>query len=239
MTGHADVVIAGGSETFSDVPIRLTRPIRQKLITLPKAMKGGPIGAIRHMMKGLKTSHLGLETPAIANYTTGEVMGVSSDRLSAKFGVSREDQDAFTVRSHSNAARAHADGWYKGEVVPYKGSTEENGIKGDTTIEKVGKLKPAFVKPHGTHTAANSSFLTDGASATLLMSEEKALELGYKPMAYLRDWSFKACDPYEELLLVSILPQWNHIAIHVCYYSALSNHILRFKRAPRIARRKS
>jgi len=57
------------------------------------------------------------------------------------------------------------------------------------------------VKPHGTHTAANSSFLTDGAAATLLMSEKKALELGYKPLAYLRDWSFKACDPFEELLL--------------------------------------
>jgi acetyl-CoA acyltransferase len=57
------------------------------------------------------------------------------------------------------------------------------------------------VKPHGTHTAANSSFLTDGASASLIMSEERALELGYKPLAYLRDWSFKACDPFEELLL--------------------------------------
>lgn len=92
--------------------------------------------------------------------------------------------------------------WYNGEIVPYKGSTEENGIKADSTIESVSKLKPAFVKPHGTHTAANSSFLTDGASASLIMSEERALELGFKPLAYLRDWSFKACDPFEELLLV-------------------------------------
>ncbi len=84
--------------------------------------------------------------------------------------------------------------WYNGEIIPYKGSTEENGIKPDSTIESVSKLKPAFVKPHGTHTAANSSFLTDGASASLIMSEERALELGFKPMAYIRDWSFKACD---------------------------------------------
>jgi len=202
MTGHADVVIAGGTETFSDVPIRLTRPVRQKLITMPKAMKkGGIVGGLRHMMKGLKMKDIGLETPAIANYTTGEVMGVSSDKLSAKFGVGRQEQDEFTVRSHTNAAKAHADGWYNGEVIAYKGSTAENGIKADSTIESVGKLKAAFVKPHGTHTAANSSFLTDGASATLLMSEEKALKLGYKPLAYLRDWSFKACDPFEELLL--------------------------------------
>jgi len=202
LSGHASTVIAGGCETFSDVPIRLTRPMRQKLITLPKAMKkGGAIGAVKHML-GLKMSEaFALETPAIANYTTGEVMGVSSDRLSSKFGVSRTDQDEFTVRSHNNAEMAHKNGFYKGEVIPYKGSTEENGIKVGSNMESVSKLKPAFIKPHGTHTAANSSFLTDGASASLIMSEEKALQLGLKPMAYLRDWSFKSCDPFDELLL--------------------------------------
>mmetsp|Transcript_7162 Transcript_7162/g.20798 ORF Transcript_7162/g.20798 Transcript_7162/m.20798 type:complete len:470 (-) Transcript_7162:390-1799(-) len=200
--GHADVVIAGGVETFSDVPIRLTRPIRQKLITLPKAMKkGGPLGALRHMTRGLTSKDFGLETPAIANYTTGEVMGVSSDKLSTKFGVSRQEQDEFTVRSHTLANKAHDDGFYKGEILPYHGSTQENGIKGDSSMESVSKLKPAFVKPNGTHTAANSSYLTDGAAASLVMSEEKAIELGYKPWAYLRDWSFRSCDPWEELLL--------------------------------------
>jgi len=201
-SGHADVVIAGGVETFSDVPIRLSRPIRQKLITLPKAMKkGGPIGAVRHMLKGLRMKDLSLETPAIANFTTGEVMGVSSDKLSAKFGISRQEQDEFTVRSHALAQKAHDDGFYKDEIIPYRGSIAENGIKGNSSYESVSKLKAAFVKPNGTHTAANSSFLTDGAAATLIMSEEKAKELGYKPLAYLRDWSFKSCDPWEELLL--------------------------------------
>jgi len=110
--------------------------------------------------------------------------------------------DEFAVRSHTNAAKAHAEGLYEGEVMPYKGSTEENGIKGDSKYEKVASLKPAFIKNQsGTHTAANSSFLTDGASATLIMSEARALELGYKPKAYLRNWEFVACDPFEELLL--------------------------------------
>ena len=128
LSGHADVVLAGGCETFSDVPIRLTRPVRQKLITLPKAMKkGGPLGAVRHMMKGLKSKDIALETPAIANYTTGEVMGVSSDKLSAKFGVSRQEQDEFTVRSHTLAQKAHDAGFYNEEIVPYKGSIVENG----------------------------------------------------------------------------------------------------------------
>ena len=85
-------------------------------------------------------------------------MGVSSDRLSSKFGVSRGDMDDFTVRSHSKAALAHQDGFYNDEIVPYKGSKTENGIKLDSNMESVSKLNPAFVKPHGTHMAANSSF---------------------------------------------------------------------------------
>ena len=85
--------------------------MRQKLISLPKVMKkGGILGAARHILS-LDMKHiLALETPAIANYTTGEVMGVSSDRLSAKFGISRDDQDMFTVRSHTSAAKAHESG---------------------------------------------------------------------------------------------------------------------------------
>ena len=78
----------------------------------------------------------------------------------------------------------------------------ENGIKASSTPEQLAKLKPAFVKNGaGTHTAANSSFLTDGAAATLIMSEEKALELGYEPKAYLNTWTFAAVDPFEEMLL--------------------------------------
>jgi acetyl-CoA acyltransferase len=109
--------------------------------------------------------------------------------------------DEFTVLSHTRAAQAHKDGLYAEEIFPVNGNITENGIKADTNIEKASKLKPAFVKPHGTHTAANSSFLSDGASAVLLMTEEKALALGYKPKAYLRAWNYVALDPFEELLL--------------------------------------
>ncbi len=103
--------------------------------------------------------------------------------------------------SHLRAADAHSKGLYKDELIAVDGKLEENGIKKDTTYEKVAKLSPAFIKPHGTHTAANSSFLTDGAAATLIMSEEKALALGYKPKAYIRAWSYVGVDPFEELLL--------------------------------------
>jgi acetyl-CoA acyltransferase len=200
LSGQADIVIAGGVETFSDVPIRFSRKLRERLLKFPKVQKKGVMDQIKHF-KGMGLKDLAPELPAIANYTTGEVMGHSSDRLAAKFGVSRQDQDEYTVRSHTNAAKAHADGLYDDEMIAVDGSVVENGIKGDSTYEKVAKLKPAFIKPHGTHTAANSSFLTDGASATLIMSEEKALELGFKPKAYIRAWSYVGCDPFEELLL--------------------------------------
>mmetsp|Transcript_5316 Transcript_5316/g.8333 ORF Transcript_5316/g.8333 Transcript_5316/m.8333 type:complete len:439 (+) Transcript_5316:113-1429(+) len=200
MAGTAEVAVAGGVEFFSDVPIRYARPVRERLMGAAKAMKKGPAG-ILGLLKGLKMKDLAPEAPAIKNYTTGEVMGHSSDRLAARFGVSRADQDRFCLRSHQNAARAHAEGLYADEIVPVNGSTEENGIQADSTLEKLAGLRPAFVKPHGTHTAANSSFLSDGASAGLIMSEAKALDLGLKPKAYLRAHSFVGIDPFEQLLL--------------------------------------
>ncbi len=200
LSGQAEIVVAGGAETFSDVPIRFSKSMRKRLLQFPKASKKGLPGILK-LFKGFKFGELAPEAPAIANFTTGEVMGHSSDRLAAKFGVSRRDQDEFTVMSHTRAAAAHANGMYKDELFAVDGKLEENGIKGDTTLEKVSKLSPAFIKPHGTHTAANSSFLTDGAAACLIMTEEKALQLGYKPKAYIRTWAYVGVDPFEELLL--------------------------------------
>lgn len=172
----SDVVVAGGVETFSDVPIRFSKPIRQRMIGMGKA-KGvaGKLG----LLKGLTMKDLAPEAPAIANFTTGEVMGHNADRMSDRFGVSRAEQDEFALRSHHSAAKAHVDGIYADEIIPFKGETTEGGIRGDAQLAKLASLKPAFVKPHGSVTAANASYLTDGAAATLIMSEDKALELGF------------------------------------------------------------
>lgn len=201
LSGRADVVLAGGVETFSDVPIRFPRRMRAKLIKAPKAFKKGPVPGMQHMLNDLRLTDLAPEAPAIKNFLTGEIMGHSSDRLSARFGVSREAQDEFALRSHQNAATAHAEGMLKDQIVPVNGSVEDNGVRGESTMADMAKLKPAFIKPHGTHTAANSSFLTDGAAATLIMSDSKAQELGMAPQAYLKDWTFQAVDPFEDLLL--------------------------------------
>jgi acetyl-CoA acetyltransferase family protein len=197
-TGQADVIIAGGVETMSDVPIKFSKPIRERMLASRKA-KG--LSKKLGLLKGIKLKDLAPEAPSIANFITGEVMGHSSDRLADAFGVSRRESDEFALRSHHNAAKAHADGLYDEEVLEYNGSRMETGVRGEATMEKLSSLKAAFVKPHGTVTAANASYLTDGAAATLIMSEDKAKQLGFQPKAYLREWTFVSCDPFDQMLL--------------------------------------
>lgn len=84
--------------------------------------------------------------------------------------MSRKEQDDFALRSHQNASNAHKEGLYASELVAVNGSVEENGIRGDSSAEKLASMKAAFVKPHGTHTAANSSFLTDGKCQLVILS---------------------------------------------------------------------
>lgn len=101
LSGEADVVIAGGAETFSDLPIRFSRPLRSKLIKVMRDKT--PMAKLKRIFSGLKLGHLAPDPPSIANFATGEVMGHSSDRLAARWGVSREEQDEFALKSHQLA----------------------------------------------------------------------------------------------------------------------------------------
>jgi acetyl-CoA acetyltransferase family protein len=147
------------------------------------------------------------EIPAVAEYSTQKTMGQDGDILAARLGVSRKEQDEYAWRSHLAAAKAAEEGLFDQEIEPvmippsFKLIIEDNGVRGDSTLEKLQKLKPAFVKPYGTLTAGNSSFFTDGSAAVLLMSEEKAKSLGYKPKAHIRAYSYSAQDPQLELLM--------------------------------------
>jgi acetyl-CoA acetyltransferase len=271
-TGQADVVIAGGTETMSDVPIRFSRNMRKAMIKSTKVKSVG--GFVANLLASLHTllalalalalararalalaltlaltlalalyscayscvcscarscllgvpsftrncqlkclvvmdrpnptqttclqrsghrRKLGLfsklrlkdltpELPAVTEFSTNESMGHSADRLCARFGITREAQDAFARQSHVYARDAAAAGKLK-DIIPVKVPGKAQYITADNGIrvgppEKLAALKPAFIKPHGTVTAANASFLTDGASASLIMSETKSKELG-------------------------------------------------------------
>ena len=203
-SGQADIVIAGGTETASDVPIQFKRTVRKKLIAARKVKT--PADYVR-LIRKLRPSDLLPEVPALTEYSTGKTMGQSADQLAAMFGITREAQDAYALRSHRQAAQARDAGHLGQDLVPampppdFVPLTADNGIRDDTSMEKLRSLKPAFHKPYGTVTAGNASFLTDGASATLLMAEETARPLGYTPKATLRHYTYTAQDPGDELLL--------------------------------------
>jgi acetyl-CoA acyltransferase len=203
-TGLADRIVAGGTETLSDPPIRLPRPVRKRLFEARHAE--GTLDYLQ-LLEGLKPSDIIPETPSIAEFSTGEVMGESADRLAASFGVSRREQDEYALRSHQNAAQARDEGLLDPELYPaavppsFDPITTDNVIRDDTSLEKLQSLPPAFVKPFGTVTAGTSSALTDGASATLVMAQETAEADGFTPKAALRDYTYVSQDPGTELLL--------------------------------------
>jgi len=203
-TGAADVAIAGGTETLSDAPIRVSRPLRKRLIASRK-IRGA--SAWLKLAKGLRLRDLAPDVPPIADFSTGLTMGQNAERLVKRLGITRADQDRYAMVSHQRAARATQLGWLAEQIVParvppgFESVCEDNGIRGDTSVEKLAALKPAFDPRFGTITAGNSSYLTDGASAVLLMSEDKARELGIRPLAAVVGWCLTAMDPLEELLL--------------------------------------
>ena len=150
-------------------------------------------------------------TPAIAEPSTGETMGESAEKMAKINHIPREEQDQFALRSHRLAAAGTQDGRLTAEIVPlfvpptFEAMTSDNGIRADTSIEQLRALKPVFDRKNGTVTAGNASPLTDGGSAVLLMSEERAKSLGYTPLAYIRSYSYAALDPGEQLLMGPVL----------------------------------
>ena len=203
-SGQMNSAIVGGVEVMSDIPIRFRKKFRQKLLETQKYR--GP-GDWLGFLKGLRPSDLLPEIPSISEFSTGETMGQSCDKMCAKYDIPRDEQDAYALRSHLRAAKAADVGQLAEEIFPVSINngkeliTEDNGIRRDSTLEKLSSLRPAFVKPHGTVTAGNASFLTDGASAALVMEKEEALRQGYQPKAILRSYSYVAQRPDDELLI--------------------------------------
>jgi len=206
--GHADVVVAGGVESLSDIPILASRRLAD---TLVEASKAKSVAARLRTLSRLRPRDLIPVSPAIAEPSTGETMGQSAEKMAKENHISRDAQDRWALRSHDRAARGSSDGRLTQEIVawfpPRAGApvvTEDNGIRRDTSLEQMAKLKPVFDRRYGTVTAANSSPLTDGASAVLLMSDEAARALGYTPLAHIRSYAVAAVDPGWQLLQAPI-----------------------------------
>jgi acetyl-CoA acyltransferase len=206
--GHADVIIAGGAESLSNVPILHSRGMSDALVAASKARSLG--GRVRALAR-VRPRDLVPITPAIAEPSTGESMGESAEKMAKINGIPREQPDQFALRSHRLAAAGTQDGRLTAEIAPvfvppaFEAMTSDNGIRSDTSIEQLRALKPVFDRKYGTVTAGNSSPLTDGGSAVLLMSEERAKALGYTPLAYIRSYSYAALDPGEQLLMGPVL----------------------------------
>jgi acetyl-CoA acyltransferase len=205
LLGHADAILAGGVESLSDIPILHSRRFSQVLVDASKARTfGGRVAAVGRV----RPRDLIPVSPAIAEPSTGETMGQSAEKMAKENGISREEQDRLALMSHQRAAAATADGRLTAEIAPWFGGpemdqviTSDNGVRSDTSLDALAKLKPVFDRKYGTVTAGNSSPLTDGAAAVLLMAEEKAKALGHEPLAYIRSYAVSAVDPGWQLLM--------------------------------------
>src|SRR5688572_3400002 len=205
LIGHAECVLAGGAESISDVPVLFSRRFRSMLLQAGSAKSMGKKLA---SFKGLRMRDLLPELPAIAEPSTGLTMGESAEKMAKENQITREAQDEFALRSHENAAAARDRGILAEEVaavlLPPKYDppiANDNQIRPDTTLETLARLRPVFDPRFGSVTAGNSSPLTDGASAVILMSEEKARAQGQQPLAFIRSWAFAALSPGDQLLM--------------------------------------
>ena len=207
--GHYEVMIAGGAESLSNVPILHSRAFSDILVAASKAKS---LPQRLQAFARVRPKDLIPITPAIAEPTTGETMGQSAEKMAKLNHVSREEQDQLALRSHRLAAAGTADGRLAAEIAPFyvppkyeTVMTKDNGIREDSTLEALAALKPVFDRRYGSVTAGNASPLTDGGAAVLLMSEARAKAMGYAPLGYIRSYSYAALDPGEQLLQGPVL----------------------------------
>lgn len=190
--GQIDSGIAGGSDTNSDLPIMASQALAWKLIDANQAKS---LGQRVSKFLTIKPSDLKPVYPNIVEPRTGMSMGQHTEKMVKQWNILREEQDALALLSHKNAAKAYADGFYDDMLAPFKNVTRDTIVRADTTMEKLGALKPAFDKSGaGTLTAGNSTLFTDGAASVFLSSEEYAKQRGFQVQAYITDVQATAID---------------------------------------------
>lgn len=205
LAGQHDVAIVGGADSASDVPVTVSRKLASALAAAQKARTvTDKIRALSH----LAPRDLLPVPPALREPSTGLTMGEHAEAMAKEAGVGRREQDELAHRSHRRAAAAWERGIFADEVMHVvpppafdRPIAEDNLVRHDSKRDSYDKLAPVFDRAHGSVTAGNSSPLTDGASALLLMKESKAKALGHEPLGYLRSWAYAGLDPDDGLLM--------------------------------------
>ena len=200
--GSAGVVVAGGGESLSNVPMTISTKLARALV----AASGAKTAAAKlRSFADVRLRDLAPVAPGIRETSTGFTMGESAEQMAAINAISREEQDRWALRSHRLAAAAWDDGRLGGEVSPMylngHAVTMDGQIRRDTTLERLATLRPVFDRAHGTVTAGNASPLTDGAATVVIASADRARELGRMPLATVRSYAYAAVDPGEQLLI--------------------------------------
>lgn len=190
-TGAIDIGIAGGVDTNSDIPIEVSNRLQKALLHLNKART---LSDRIKIVSGLDFRDLKPNTPVIDEPRTRLSMGAHTELMVKEWKISREAQDELALASHLNAAKAYEDGFFDDLVTPYMQLQKDGTVRGDTSIEKLAKLKPVFDTVNGTLTAGNSSPLTDGSACVLVGNVEGAQQVDAKLMAEIVDVQVAAVD---------------------------------------------
>ncbi len=204
MAGLVDVGIAGGADSSSVAPIGVSKKFARTLLDLSKAKT---LGQKLSLIRQLRFKDILPVPPAVAEYSTGLSMGQTAEQMAKTHGITRQAQDELAHRSHTLATESWQQGKLAAEVMtahpePYGAYIDkDNCIRENSELAAYAKLRPVFDRKHGSVTAANSTALTDGASAVLLMREGRAKELGYKPLGYIRSYGFAAIDVWQDMLM--------------------------------------
>lgn len=200
--GHAKVAIAGGVESMSNIPLFFKKSFQNKMTDLSRAKSIWTKLKIAASFRPRDfTPVIGVALGLTDTYC-GLNMGETAEVLAKKYGITRIQQDEFALRSHQRVTAAWEQDLYKDEVMTVFNPDgnpdiilEDNGHRTNQTMVALAKLKPYFDRQFGTVTPGNSSQLTDGAAAMVLMDEEYAIAEGYTPIAYVRSWGYAGNDP--------------------------------------------
>ena len=190
--GEMNTAISGGVDTNSDIPVTLPRSFTRKLLAVHSAK--GMAKKVQGLL-AFRPVDFKFQIPSVKEPRTGMSMGEHCEKMVQEWGISREDQDALALASHQHAAAAYSNGFFSDLIFPFHNVAKDTFVRADTTLQKMAQLKPAFdFSGKGTLTAGNSSPLSDGASATLLASEEGLRHHNFTPLARFVDAEVAAVD---------------------------------------------